>query len=164
MILANNEVLIKEWEYGTLKTKKLETVNTLTITNKRIVTESRNKLNITRNEIPVESVKAVSAFHGMPSKFLAYVMIVLGIPLCLVIVGIFLIIAGLNRLKAGVFELELTTSGCEGESLSVGYVSPLKTLFSRKKGKKAPKVKIRINNDVCREIVETIGAVIAENR
>ena len=36
MILANNEVLIKEWEYGTLKTKKLETVNTLTITNKKI--------------------------------------------------------------------------------------------------------------------------------
>lgn len=163
MILAKNEVLIKEWEYGTKKTKRLVTTNTLAITNKRIVSESKNKNYISHNEIPVNVVKAVNTSHKTAAKLPAYLLIGFGIPLCLVIVGIFMIVAGVRRLKSGVFELELTTEGLEGEALNIGYVSPLKFFFKRKK-KKAPKIKVRINNEVCHEIVETIGAIIAENR
>ena len=164
MILANNETMIKEWEYGFKKTKRVVTTSTLAITNKRIISETKNKNYISRNEIPVSAVKAVNASHKTASKFLAKLMIICGIPLCLVIVGIFLVLAGLERLKSGVFELELTTEGVEGETLNVGYVSPLKNLFNRKKSKKAPKVKVRVNNESCHEIVETIGAITAENR
>lgn len=164
MILAKNETLIKEWKYGSKKQKRLVTQSTLAITNKRIISETSNKNYIGRNEIPVSCVKAVSGSHKTASKLPAYLLIGFGIPLCIVIIGIFMILAGKERLKAGQFELCLTTEGLEGESLEVGYTSPLKSIFNRKKSKKAPKIKVKIDNAICHEIVETIGAIIAENK
>ena len=75
-----------------------------------------------------------------------------------------MIVAGVRRLKAGEFELCLTTEGVEGEPLEVGYVNPLKAIFKSKKAKKAPKIKVMIDNEVCHEIVETIGSIIIENK
>ncbi|MBO5851859.1 MAG: hypothetical protein J6R29_05965 [Clostridia bacterium] len=164
MILAKNETLIKEWKYGTKTQKKLVTDSTLIITDKRIISETSNKNYISRSEIPVNCVKSVSGSHKTPSKLPAYLLIGFGIPLCLVIVGIFMIMAGLERLKAGEFELCIATEGLEGEPLEVGYTSGLKSLFNRRKARKAPKVKVRINNAICHEIVETIGSIIIENK
>ena len=160
MILAKNETLIKEWKYGSKKQKRVVTESTLTITDKRIITETANKNYIARTEIPVNCVKSVSASHKTASKLPAYLLIGFGIPLCLVIVGIFMIVAGVKRLKAGEFELCLTTEGLEGEPLEIGF----KNLFASKKKRKAPKVKVSIDNAICHEIVETIGSIIIENK
>ncbi len=164
MILAKNETLIKEWKYGSKKQKKVVTESTLVITNKRIVSETSNPNYISRNEIPVSCVKSVSGSHKTASKLPAYLLIGFGIPLCIVIIGIFMIIAGVRRLKAGEFELCLTTEGVEGEPLEVGYANALSSIFKRKKAKKAPKIKVSIDNKICHEIVETIGTIIIENK
>ena len=101
MILAKNESLIKEWKYGSKKQKRVVTESTLSITNKRIVSEVSNKNYISRSEIPVSCVKSVSGSHKTASKLPAYLLIGFGIPLCAFLgsIAVALVILGLSKFR-----------------------------------------------------------------
>jgi hypothetical protein len=73
------------------------------------------------------------------------------------IVGALIAYKGYLRLNQGVFVLTIKTKGKEGESL---YVSAEKVLNNPFKGLFAGKVRVKINNEVSEEIVETLGALV----
>lgn len=176
MVLASNEEKIKEWEYGSVRVGGVETVSTLTVTNKRIIKSERSPRKVDQQEIPLDCVKGVHCRHDVPSKIGAFIMIALGIILALVgvvliidqgewalislvILGALFIYIGYNMLNQGLFTLIITTSGCEGTPLTAG--------FARIVSAKAPrlgKVKIKINNYVIDDIVDNLGAIIVEYR
>lgn len=78
-----------------------------------------------------------------------------------VLVGvIFNFLANKSKLKVN-FSLVLTTYGQEGESMRVGMIASLRRLF---KNAMEGMVKIKVSDTVTEEIIETIGALIVDNR
>lgn len=199
MVLAKDEVVVKDWEYAKSIVKSgrnvVETVKTLTVTNKRIVAGSKNPMRTDYEEVPLSAVKNVSVSHYQPSKLSAILMIVFGalamilgvvlgvvIPnntgmdsttgvytsdstnivymFVLVVVGIILLVKGIKNLNQGIFTLVLTTAGVQSELMSLGFFK----VFRNGKRVKSETVKVKIDNTVAQEIVETIGAIILENK
>ncbi|MBQ7369877.1 MAG: hypothetical protein IJW58_02760 [Clostridia bacterium] len=199
MVLAKDEVVVKDWEYAKSIVKSgkkvVETVKTLTVTNKRIVAGSKNPTRTDYEEVPLSAVKNVSVSHYQPSKLSAILMIVFGVlamilgvvlgvvipnntgtdsttgvytsdstnivyMLVLVVVGIILLVKGIKNLNQGIFTLVLTTAGVQSELMSLGFFK----VFRNGKKVKSETVKVKIDNTVAQEIVETIGAVILENK
>ena len=179
MVLAKDEVLIKDWNYASGKTGLLFGLHTeakIAVTNKRVIYTAENERKIARQEIPLKAAKSVYSSHETVSKLGAIMLMILGVILAVVgivltlqdsalaILGIVAIVLGAvvawlgyTRLNQGAFSLTITTCGIEGESMAVSA--------SRMLGKRqAPVMKVKIHNDIAREIVEEIGAIIAENR
>ncbi len=179
MVLAKDEVLIKDWNYASGKTGLLFGLHTeakIAVTNKRVIYTAENERKIARQEIPLKAAKSVYSSHETVSKLGAIMLMILGVILvvagivltlqdsALAILGIVAIVLGAvvawlgyTRLNQGAFSLTITTCGIEGESMAVSA--------SRMLGKRqAPVMKVKIHNDIAREIVEEIGAIIAENR
>ncbi|MBQ8308456.1 MAG: hypothetical protein IJX96_01345 [Clostridia bacterium] len=174
MVLAKDEQVLKEWEYASSKVKTVETIYSLTVTNKRIISQSKSNRKNTHEEIPVSEVKGISSSHETASKFWAIVLMVLGglcvlVPLIVLLVqedadfnasiilswlvGAYLIYLGYVRWDQGVFVLTITTKGKEGSPMVMGAMKIFKSFF---KGK----VKIKVNNAEAEDIVETLGALI----
>lgn len=188
MVLAKDEVVVKDWEYAKSIVKSgrkvVETVKTLTVTNKRIIAGSKNPTRTNYEEVPLSAVKNVSVSHYQPSKLSAILMIVFGVLLIVAgvlfataipsegnptgivfmiifaIVGLILIVKGIKNLNQGVFTLVLTTAGVQSELMSLGFFR----VFRNGKKVKTETVKVKIDNTVAKEIVETIGAIILENK
>ena len=184
MVLAKDEQLIKDWHYATGKSgkffNKLHTKCNLAVTNKRIVYTAENERKISRQEMPMDLAKSVYGSHETVSKFGAITLIVLGILVAIVgivlgisikipvigyiimaialIFGGYLAIKGLILLNQGEFMAKVTSVELEGESLTLSA----SRLLAKKKP--AAAMKIKLNNDVAREIVEELGAIIAEFR
>ncbi len=184
MVLAKDEIIVNEWEYATSKNDKHKSKHALVVTNKRIVSTVQSKSKITQSEIPVSSVQNVHLSHETPSKLNAIFMIVLGAILALVgivcavgvinivmqlvsiiagavllLIGVPMLIAGILRLNQGAFSVVLTTNSLpEYELMSVG----IEKIYGKRKLSSA--VKFHINNDIAKEIIDTIGAVILDNK
>ena len=189
MILSRDEVIINEWEYAVAKRKNLQTKHALIVTNKRIVSTVESKRKITQREIPVNSVQNISVVHETPSIFGPVLSIVLGILLMvigavglflglttfkeiavvmyiclgagalLIIVGLIMIILGAKRLNQGAFILELSSNMLqEHELMSVGFDK----MFGSRRSDGG--MRLYINNEVARDIVDKLGAIIIDNR
>ena len=182
MVLAKDEQIIKDWNYATGKSgkffNKLHTQCNLTVTNKRIVYTAENERKISRQEMPMDMAKSVYGTHETVSKFGAFCMIIFGILLVvagvilglkipyvgyaimavMAIFGAYWIIKGIIHLNQGDFMAKVTSVELEGESFTLSA----SRLFAKKKP--AAAMKIKLNNDVAREIVEELGAIIAEFR
>ncbi len=182
MVLAKDEQIIKDWNYATGKSgkffNKLHTQCNLTVTNKRIVYTAENERKITRQEMPMDLAKSVYGTHETVSKFGAFCLIILGILLAVVgailgmklggagyvimiiaiIFGLYFIVKGIIRLNQGEFMAKVTSTEIEGESLTLAA----SRLFAKKKP--AVAMKIKLNNEIAREIVEELGAIITEYR
>jgi hypothetical protein len=158
MLLAKDEVVIKNWDYAHAKQKRIKTTASLTVTNKRIVYTLENQERIDRQEVPLQDVKTIACEKRTASNFWPIVMIVFGALLSIVIVGIPLLIKGIRSLNQGSFQLEITTYGVEGSSLDI---SASKVLF-RKKNR--GRLSVSINREAAQEIVDTIGAIIIDNK
>ncbi len=180
MQLANNEQIIREWDYATSKNGVVDlnkTKATLTVTNKRIVHDIRNNLEITRDEIHLSDVKTLHMSHAKKSKFGPILWIIAGIAVFILgiilssqmgegggalipvfaILGAILVVVGIIKLRGGALTLTITTQGSEGSSLSIGAWG------GKGLGKKAGgKIKVIVNNAVAAEIVDTIGAIIVD--
>jgi hypothetical protein len=61
-------------------------------------------------------------------------------------------------LNQGSFQLEITTYGVEGSSLDI---SASKVLFRKKN---CGRLSVSINREAAQEIVDTIGAIIIDNK
>ena len=175
MVLARDEVIVNEWEYATSKMGKNVTSYTLTVTNKRIVSTLQNAREVKQREIPVSSVQNVSLLYEKPSQLLAILLItagcligVLGITLFLIfsslwwllpiIPGVALIIYGLTKINGGTFYLELSTNMApEYELMALGEDKSYT-------GKKTASEKVFINNEVAKEIIDSLGAIIIDNK
>lgn len=189
MILARDEVIVNEWEYASSISKKIETTHSLVITNKRIVSTVESPRKLVQREIPISSVQNVTVTHETPSFKGAIFSIVMGI-LCillsiaafvvsftsfadklvfliiglsvgvvLLILSIVLIAVGIKGLNQGSFTLELSSNILpEYGLMSIGFDK----IFSRRRT--ATKFQLYIDNKVAREIVDTIGAIIIDNK
>jgi hypothetical protein len=182
MVLAKDEQIIKDWDYATGKSgkffNKLHTQCNLTVTNKRIVYTAENERKITRQEMPMDLAKSVYGTHETVSKLGAFLLIIFGILVAVVgailglkipivgyailavavIFGAYLVIKGIIRLNQGEFMAKVTSVELEGESLNLSA----SRLFAKKKP--AAEMKIKLNNDIAREIVEELGAIVVEYR
>ena len=179
MILANNEIILNEWDYAISNTFKKKTKHNLTVTNKRIVSSVSNKKGVFRREVAIDTVHNVTLRHQKPSKFGPVMRILISLLLiagsifssfkfnwqyeipsvivaCLFLVGLFF--SGVFALNQGYFYIELTTNQVgENAVMSVGY-EKLRQRIGMKK------LKITVDNKSARDIVERLGAYVFQYR
>lgn len=189
MILAKDEVIVNEWEYATSRTKKIKTKHVLVVTNKRIVSTVESPRKITQREIPVSSVQNVSVTHETPSRVRPILSIIFGILFMIagvgalvlsfgemaqnpvvtysmlgggvffLVLGLIMMIVGIRHLNQGSFMLELSTNMVpEYELMSVGF----EKMFGSRRVSGA--VKLYIDNSVAKDIIDTLGAIIIDNK
>ncbi len=164
--LSNNEHLIKSWDYAKGKDSKGKYEANLTVTSKRIVSLISTKRSTEYCEIPLDHVKSIECKQFQRSNILPVLGIIVGIPLSIVIVGIFLIVHCVKLLNQGDFSVCINTHGIEGSPLEIGAIKDKgKGFFGRllsrfKKNKNKVKIDFNTANDIC----ETIGAIILDNK
>ena len=155
--LAKDEVIVKSWDYAQTKSAGEKTTANLTVTNKRVVRTSESKRGISRDELPLSSIKTVYYGNSKLSTTKAIVCIVFGILFFLAIFGIPLLVYGIMMLQQASFHIIIETKGLEGTSLEVGVVHIL--------GKKRRKtLKVKINKSACANIVDEFGAALIDAR
>ena len=177
MVLAKEEDVLKQWKYATGKGKGIKRNYMLTVTNKRIISRIEDPYNVTQEEICISDVKSVSilksikavnfwmilggiiAFYGMICWFGSlsgdsWLAVVLGILLPLI--GGALIFYGNKYAKqTGKICVRFSTYKKEGMNMFVGAVNG--KFFNKY-------LRLKVDNDVSAEILETIGALIVENK
>lgn len=177
MQLSTNEQVVREWDYATSKSGMIDlnkTHATLTVTNKRIVHDVRNKLEISRTEVQLKDVKTVHMTQTKKSMVGPVLAIILGIVLAIVglvlmgqmgtaaliitAIGAIIAIVGFFRLRGGAFTMHLFTYGGSEESMAIGVSGG--TNLGKKKN--ASKIKVFVNNDVAFDIVESLTAIILD--
>ncbi len=165
--LGKDEQIIKSWDYAIsskmLQAKGKKIQSNLTVTNKRIVASQYNDVYLKRDEIPLAAVKNISGEYRTARKFWPIVKLIIGIPLCLLIVGIKIVKGAIAQLRAADFDLIITTSGVEGSSLGLGAFSfaPAKGgLFAKLKG--LFKTKVRVSKEASKEILDELGAIVVD--
>ena len=159
MVLAKEETVVKEWEYG--KTKSgwfgAETKCSLTVTNKRVIAASTSSRKTSRDEIALKDIQGISVSQETPSQSAAIALIIIGVILMSCIIGIPLFIIGIKMLlNQGSISLSIVTRGVHSTALSLGLVKRFK-LFSKKV------TKMKVNNQVAQDMAETIGALVIAN-
>ena len=170
--LAKDERIIKSWDYAIegrmFQGKEKKVKSNLTITNKRLVATQHSDIYLKRDEIPVASIKSISGEFRRARRFWAMLKLIVGIPLCLLIVGISMVKDALATLRSADFDLLITTSGVEGSSLGLGAFSAapekskggLFAIFSL--FKRATKTKVRVDREISKEILDELGAVVLD--
>lgn len=155
MKLANGEVIVKDWDYAQSKSAGVKTTANLMVTNKRVVYTAESKRGVSREEIPIDSVKMLNLGSSKQETGLAIVYVILGLLFTMTIIGIPLLVLGIRMLIQASFNIEIVTKGVEGTSLDVGVVK----MFGKKK---KPRIKVKINKKACLNIVEEFGAAFTE--
>lgn len=167
--LAKDEKIIKSWDYAIegkmFQGKEKKVKSNLTITNKRVIASQHSDIYLKRDEIPVSAIKTVSGEFRRARKFWPMLKLIVGIPLCLVIVGIGMVKDALAALRSAEFDLIITTSGQEGSSLGLGAFSaaPVKAggIFAFFK-KLKPRTKVRVDREISKEVLDEIGAIVLD--
>ena len=183
MQLSKNERVVRQWDYATSQSGAMDlnkTRATLTVTNKRIVHDVRNKLEISRTEVQLKDVKTVHLTQTKKSMAGPVMMIILGlvfiavgaamlaglvpmegqaaiigaIPLFL---GVLIAFKGFLSLRGGAFTLNLYTYDSSEESMTIGARGG-----SGLGKKNNSKIKVIVNNDVASEIVDSLTAIILD--
>ena len=176
MVLAQNEEIIKEWQYATAHATGLDPLSTnctITVTNKRVITETRNRRQIERQEANLSSIEAVNAHYRRKSRapaifcfILAVLFAVVGfvvLPKLLgstagilvgVVAAVIFVVIGILLLGKASFYIYFYTPGVY--PISAGANNALKF--------KQIAMKVKVNNKVCQEIIDEIGAIISENK
>ena len=83
MTLANNETLIKEWNYASSKAgglfNKVETKAKIEVTSRRLIYTASNKNAIDRQEVPLKEINGLSFKQTSKGNVAAIIKIVFGI-------------------------------------------------------------------------------------
>ena len=120
-----------------------------------MVKTAESKRGVSREEIPMDSVKMLNLGSSKQETGLAIFYIIFGAIFAMSLIGIPLLIIGIRMLIQASFNIEIVTKGVEGTSLSVGVA---KILGKKKK----PRIKVKINKKACLNIVEELGAAVME--
>ena len=163
MVLAQGENLIKSWNYADSKAgglfKKVKTHATIDVTNKRIVYTAESANAMDRQEIFLNDVKTMSFSRFAKGNLWTIIKIVFFAILSIVIIGIPGLVRSIKALNQGSFEMAITLNGAQTEGIAV-HAS--KIVLPKKA--KTTKVKVLINKAVVNELVDTLGAVVVENK
>ena len=157
--LAKGESIVKSWDYsiaGGIGRKKRKRKDNLTITNKRIIHTAYSDIDLSSDEVYVKDAKAINASYARNGSFLAILKLIVGIPLCLLIVGIKIVKSALEDLRACSLTLDVKTAGSEGSTLSLLASGALIKRLT------VGKFKVKVNKEMAQEIVSEIGAVILD--
>lgn len=160
--LAENETIIKRWNYGTIKTSMTQkTKAELIITNKRVIDFKDAKNSCEIIEAPVKDVETISFYSAQSSffkKFLAVLEIIIGVPFILLLgLGLKMIRAGVAVIRGGDFTLELLKDGHVSDLVEIGMHRGVVS-------KNANKIRVTINKAVVKEIGEEIGSILLGSR
>ena len=169
--LAPSEVILKSWDYSKQGRRfdKHKVQKTLTVTNKRIIASEEGDFDLRRNEIPLSAVKSIKATYRKNDSLSMKIKFVCAIIFSIIIVGIFFgsiqkAISLNQQIKSCIFELQIATQGVEGTPLAIGAipdtgVSKRTHLF---KGS-VNKIKVYVDKEIAKEIVNEIGALALEH-
>ena len=167
--LAQNEQIIKSWDYAiagaTLAKKSKKFKHNLTVTNFRVIWSSYNDIALNRKEILIKDITSIDGSYSRNRCFWAKVRLVLGIPLCLIIVGIPIVKNALAVIRGTKFELTLQTGVRPGEDLSIGKtagVSTKTTFFGRLFRKTLKEFSVTVDRANAVEIINEIGAIVQD--
>ena len=159
-LLANDEHIVKNWAYGTVKSNHQKSNAQLFITNRRIVSVVESKTQKSISEIPLDEVSTISfrkSRYSAAGKALSVIEIIFGVLFSVLIFGIFMIKGGARRIRYSEFSLEITTKGIAYPAISIGM----------RRGnlrKKVQKIKVRIDKRVVDTIGDEIGAVYLNSK
>ena len=160
IVMANDEHVVKNWKYGKVKSGIQKTSAEIIFTNKRIISVSESKSQRDIDEVPLDTVNTIS-FHKSGctplAKFLSILEIIIGVPFSVIVVGVFMILDGVRRIKSGEFSLDITTRGMPDPAISIG-------LQRGKLQKKTDRIKVWIDKSVVDEIGNELGALYLNNR
>ena len=166
IILANDEKILKQWDYSTSgrRLDQHKTQKTLTVTNKRIVASEESTFTLEHEEIPLESVKGIYGYYRKNDSGWMKFKFVMSIIWSCTIIGALLggissAISLHQQLNSCVFYLKLSTNGLEGSSLNIGACPD--TGLEKRKG--ITKMKVYVDKNLGKEIVSEIGAIIHNN-
>ena len=185
MELAKDEKLIRKWLCSQGVNLAGKTHSWLTLTNKRLISTVCCNNQKTRQEIAIKDVKGIASGQGTPIKWITYLMMGLGVLLwliglfvlvdsCLygwviktkwleiflyVITGSFWVGIAMLRLQSGWVRIVIRVTGMEGKPFSCGAIGLFSGGLNNKGG-----LTIKVNNRVAEEIVDTLGAIILDNR
>lgn len=180
-ILAKDEILIKQYDYASTKTKRDSVLHSLIVTDKRIILQDQGKMTFSRDEMPIAHADYVTTdFDSQKRSFaLTVILFVISallatggfvwsrfvndsywflIPTCLgAVCLIFAIIALICALKTkGAFaEIEIRSRQPVYDMLGIS-ANGLKTKS------KIEKLKIKVDKDVASQMINEIGALILE--
>lgn len=150
---ANDEQLVKSWDYASSKEGSSRREDNLTVTNKRVIYTSEGNKGIDRTEMYLSDVKTLSYTYSKVAGIGTWIMLIAGIITAIAIVGIFLIARAISILREKTFFVVITANGFESEGITCGA-----TVFKNRKQKK---LKIKIYSDVAYEIINELGAIVA---
>lgn len=179
MQLIKDEVVVREFEYATVKRGDSTTSCSVTITNKRVFTTDSTKRQIAHMEVPLSKVKRMDASFKAPNNWPAYMCIAYAV-MCFILsvvavvsgwvedqpkmIWLFVALVAVWVLSAWLvwqwptFKWTLSTVGIEGKPFytSIAKLIPTKGRMGRKR--------VHLNRAVCEEFTYSIGAAIAEAR
>lgn len=151
--LSTGEEIVKQWDYAKTKQRAGRTKFSLILTNKRLVSLSESRKQISRDDFLLKNINGVSATCGQNKT-----LFVLGVILCLTIIGMIIGIplvrlGSRKKLSLSVYGEFMDTSVIDTGTASSGLFG----IFKRKK-----KTKIKIDGKQAEDIVESIGAMILQ--
>lgn len=151
--LSTGEEIVKQWDYAKTKQRAGRTKFSLILTNKRLVSLSESRKQISRDDFLLKNINGVSATCGQNKT-----LFVLGVILCLTIIGMIIgiplvILGSRKKLSLSVYGEFMDTSVIDTGTVSSGLFG----IFKRKK-----KTKIKIDGKQAEDIVESIGALILQ--
>lgn len=168
--LAEGEKIIEEYNYAHAKLVGIGKVDTsFIITNKRLISSVEGKHYLKRREIPIMGIKSVNSEFRKNSSILPILALIIGIPLCIIGVGIPIVLWAVRKLRACFVDLDFEFyefyPECYGtRGYSVGafgdrdYFSPTrKRIFGIKK-----RNKVAVDKEMGKQLVNEIPAVIMD--
>ena len=172
MILAQNEKIIKEWSSSS-KNKKSPSDKTLTITNKRLVFDSKSDTEINREEIFLSSVKGVKVARKYAKTspsiiFFVFAAIAIILPwffpalpdvakYCIAGLGGVLLIIGFCVLVSLLHKVSFTLQIYHNATQTIGFYGSKSSETGT-----AQMSEINVSRKEVNEIVDTIGALILD--
>ncbi len=167
--LTEGESIVKSWAYGKARGSLIggdRQEMSLTVTNKRIINMVDGKKSFSQSEIPIDQVKSVNGSCAKHSRLglliFGIILLIVGIicviafpPLCAIglIFGVLLLIL-FFLLRGAKINLRIDL---ENESSNGITISSIGTHSNSKKG---AKIKIRVNYDVAKQMLNELGALI----
>lgn len=165
---AQNETIIKSWDYANTKQGPEHKVYNLTVTNKRLVSTAQSATSMEKREIYLDDVKNLECTYARNSMFGAIVLFVLAALVLiatiaakiwpLLILSVIFVLIGVALLSQRSFTLSIACYGGESDGIELGASS----LSKIKKG--AGKLKVKVNKEAAEEIVSDLGAIILDLR
>ena len=185
MELAMDEKLVRKWLCSQGFNLAGKTHSWLMLTNKRLISTVCCNNQKTRQEIAIKDIKGIASGQGTPIKWITYFMMGLGVFLwvmglfvvldsCLyswaikkklgefllyVIAGGFWVGIAILRLRSGWVRVVVRVAGMEGKPFSCGAIGLFCGRLNNKGG-----LTIKVDNRVAEEIVDTLGAIILNNK